>query len=261
MRWMVLVGLLVSAPAIARGLNVTKTVTKLDTTDKTVTPKIVQSATPVVTACFDDAVELDVTVTVEQGKIVSVKTPRAKATVAACVEGAFKKMKTKGTYTAVVHIKATLTEEEAKFRTIAVLDTHPSTNTSVFSGSGAGSGVAGDFQGTGLKKDEPSSKVTVGALSGDLGSHPEEELIKVIRARAGVLHACYDKERQHTPKLEGRFTYVVHIDASGRVTSAKAKSRGNADLDSCVARQLQMMKFAAKDPASFEVPLTFSPPV
>jgi len=266
------VALVVSTPAMADGLAVSKKVTKLETNDKTITKVTVLTATPQVNACFRAPVEIDVNLDANGGKV-TVATDQGDKDLASCLEVAFRKMKAKGTFTATIHLVAKpdpRKQDEKNLAMIAKLDTSK-LSVSEFgakgpsaTSTGMGTGVAGDFQrGSGAadaSATTSSSTVKSGAATGTLGDYTADDVTRVIKARSGTFRACYDNARRTQAKLAGTFTYSIVIDKYGAVTRATTKAKGNTNLHDCVARQFMRLKFEAKTGAKVEYPITFAPP-
>jgi outer membrane biosynthesis protein TonB len=97
------------------------------------------------------------------------------------------------------------------------------------------------------------------------GGLTREDIDKVIKARAGLLRACYQKELERVPSLQGKVVVSFAIGADGKVTAAKlAEPATTLDDDvvtSCILRQFQRMVFPAKGAvAKVTYPLIFSKP-
>ena len=90
-----------------------------------------------------------------------------------------------------------------------------------------------------------------------------EEVSRVVKARAGIYRACYQKELNRATNLKGMkgtLTVTAEIDEIGRLTSATAAgSLKNEPVKTCIQAQFMRLKFPAKSPKTrFRVPLTFS---
>jgi hypothetical protein len=99
--------------------------------------------------------------------------------------------------------------------------------------------------GTGVK--EVAVDVTTGTAEGDLGGLTAEEINKVVRARKNAIRACYERELQRMPNLDGKIVFLWKIGSAGAVTSAKVKqsTMKNGAVEDCIVRQIQGMKFPA----------------
>nr|HEX4315502.1 AgmX/PglI C-terminal domain-containing protein [Kofleriaceae bacterium] len=146
-------------------------------------------------------------------------------------------------------------------------------------GNGGGGHVAGDFEShrppldTG--KDRPGGncvgesckgaapkevKVGLQGAGGDLGGLSAEEIDRVVRGHAGLFKACYQKELNHTPGIGGKMVVHFIINGEGSVTSANSNGGlGNAEVESCVVRNIKNLKFPAKGGnANVNYPFVFS---
>jgi hypothetical protein len=88
------------------------------------------------------------------------------------------------------------------------------------------------------------------------------EIDKVIKARAGLLKACYQKELAKKPGLEGKLVVSFTIAADGTVSRATrndpASTLRDDDVTSCILRQFQRMSFPARGGGKVTYPLIFS---
>jgi len=148
-------------------------------------------------------------------------------------------------------------------------------------GSGGGGEVEGDFvtnKGpitTG--KDRPGGtcvgpnckgagpkevKVAVGEMSGDPGGYTEDEINRVVKARAGVFRACYQKELNRTPGLGGKLVVKFKIGADGSVLAASptgGSTLSNDAVQSCISSNVMRLKFPPKGGvANVVYPFVFS---
>jgi hypothetical protein len=85
----------------------------------------------------------------------------------------------------------------------------------------------------------------------------------VQRYKAGVKF-CYDNALKKTPRLNGKITLQMDIDATGRIASLSVASDtiGNLPLQKCIRAQVQNWRVAKVDAGTvrFTLPLVFSPP-
>lgn len=147
-------------------------------------------------------------------------------------------------------------------------------------GSGGGGKVAGDFKSTGkpsLAKERQGGtcvgegckgsgpkevKVAIASGTGDFGGYTEDEINRVVKARAGVFRACYQKELNRTPGLGGKLVVRFKIGADGAVqTAANAggSSLSNAAVESCVKSNVMRLRFPPKGAiANVTYPFVFS---
>jgi hypothetical protein len=101
--------------------------------------------------------------------------------------------------------------------------------------------------------------VSIGAPAGVKVTAPEAELVeRVVRSRAGIYRACYQKELNHAPGLSGKLTVRFTI-ADGAVTMASASGLGNSEVETCIARNIRTLKFPTNAvPGTYSYPFTFS---
>jgi hypothetical protein len=102
------------------------------------------------------------------------------------------------------------------------------------------------------RRDRP--RVGLGSPAGSLDSGlGKAEIEKVVRSRAGVLRACYQREVNRTPGLAGTLVVAFTVrDHGGRgmVTGARVvadrSTLSNAKVEACVVRQFKRMIFPAR---------------
>ena len=93
-------------------------------------------------------------------------------------------------------------------------------------------------------------QVAIGAITDDAVS-------RVVRSRAGMYRACYQKELNRQPGLAGRLDVSMVIDAGGSVQNAMAGgSMGNA-VSSCIQSNLRRLKFPAGVTGDIRFSMTF----
>lgn len=145
-------------------------------------------------------------------------------------------------------------------------------------GAGGGGSVEGDFvsqgkidtgetrapkgsggTGSGVKE---VAVVGTGTASGDFGGLTKEEIDKVVKSRAGLIKACYQKELDKVKGLGGKVVIKFTIDAGGTVTKASPdggkSTLQNAAVNDCVVRQILKLKFPAKGGGFVNYPFIFS---
>lgn len=145
-------------------------------------------------------------------------------------------------------------------------------------GRGGGGSAEGDFEssgdpdvkearspkgsggtGSGVKE----AKVAFSQSDGDFtGGLSREEVDRVVKSRKGTIQACYQKAVNRDRSLSGKLVVNFRISADGKVTSARIEpgksSLRNAEVESCVKRQIQGLKFPAKGGAVVNYPFIFS---
>ncbi len=133
---------------------------------------------------------------------------------------------------------------------------------------GVGAGVAeGDFvpvKGSKGTTDTGASapaspKVVIGAI--ETGDMPPDTIGRVIRSRAGVFRACYQKELARDPKLAGKVVVQFEIAPEGKVTKAAVQSSTLASkpVEDCVVSNVLRLRFPTMDAkAVVTFPFVFS---
>jgi len=137
-------------------------------------------------------------------------------------------------------------------------------------GSGGGGNVEGDFvsgpgkidtgtnrpgggncKGAGCGTGPKAVQVAFSEPSGDFGGLTSEEIDRVVKARAGIFRACYQKELNHTPGIGGKLVIHFKIGGDGVVQAGNtATSNGstmrNDAVEQCVKSNVNRLKFPAK---------------
>ena len=113
--------------------------------------------------------------------------------------------------------------------------------------------------GTGMRE----VKVALSDPDGDFGGLTAEEINRVVKARAGVFRACYQKELNRSPGIGGKLVVHFVIGGDGSVKSAKTgagSSLRNDDVESCVSSNIMRLRFPAKGGlANVNYPFLFQP--
>lgn len=106
-------------------------------------------------------------------------------------------------------------------------------------------------------------KLTLSDPDGDFGGLTAEEINRIVKARAGVVRACYQTVLNRTPGLGGKLIIHFTIGADGAVKSSKTaggSTMRNADVESCVNSNIMRLKFPAKGGlANVNYPFLFQP--
>ncbi|MEO8702177.1 MAG: AgmX/PglI C-terminal domain-containing protein, partial [Kofleriaceae bacterium] len=149
-------------------------------------------------------------------------------------------------------------------------------------GSGGGGQVEGDFVTNKGKvdtgKERPGGtctgpnckgagprevKVSVGEMTGDPGGYTEDEINRVVKARAGVFRACYQKELNRSPGIGGKIVIKFKIGADGSVQAANATGGStltNDAVQGCVSSNVMRLRFPPKGAiANVTYPFLFAP--
>jgi outer membrane biosynthesis protein TonB len=109
----------------------------------------------------------------------------------------------------------------------------------------------GNCKGTSCGTGPKAIAVGFAEPSGDFGGLTAEEIDRVVKARAGVFRACYQKELNHTPGIGGKL--VIHfkiggdgvVQAGNTATSSGSTMRNDA-VEQCVKANVNRLKFPAK---------------
>lgn len=144
-------------------------------------------------------------------------------------------------------------------------------------GSGAGGNVDGEYvvkkgdidagetraaKGTGGEGTGPKEiAVKPGTASGDFGSLTREEIDKVVRQRASLIKACYQRELNRKRGLSGKLVVNFVIAADGSVKSTRidpSSSLRDEGVEACVRPVITKMKFPAKGGGIVNYPFVFS---
>jgi outer membrane biosynthesis protein TonB len=137
-------------------------------------------------------------------------------------------------------------------------------------GNGGGGNVEGDFvtgpgkidtgtnrpgggncKGAGCGTGPRPVVVTFAEPAGDFGGLTSEEIDRVVKARAGVFRACYQKELNHTPGIGGKLIIHFKIGSDGSVqagstSTAAGSTLRNEAVEQCVKSNVNRLKFPAK---------------
>jgi len=110
-----------------------------------------------------------------------------------------------------------------------------------------GGGCKGAGCGTGPKQ----VRVAMSDPSGDFGGLTAEEIDRVVKARAGVFRACYQKELNHSPGIGGKLIIHFKIGGDGVVQAGNTSTAGGSTLrndavEQCVKSNVNRLRFPAK---------------
>ena len=102
--------------------------------------------------------------------------------------------------------------------------------------------------------------VKIEDATGDFNGLSKEEIDRVVRARAGVFRACYQKELNRSPGIGGKLIIHFVISADGVVKNAATQggSLRNVGVESCVKGNIMRIKFPAKGGAIVNYPFVFT---
>lgn len=109
----------------------------------------------------------------------------------------------------------------------------------------------GNCKGAGCGTGPKPVQVAFAEPSGDFGGLTAEEIDRVVKARAGVFRACYQKELNHTPGIGGKLQIHFKIGADGTVqagntSTASGTTLHNDAVEQCVKANVNRLKFPAK---------------
>jgi hypothetical protein len=233
-------------------------------------------------ACWTRPATATATLTITKGTVAEVALVNADDPAASeCVTSALRTVAVARTLTGTATLDLTATPADVKVVGILtsankrvledIIARNPNVLGSLGSGSGTGTGsgtgsgstASGDFvSGGGTGAATSAAKVAVGpATDPPTGALTADQINRVIRARAGILRACYQKQLAKHPELAGRVVSRIEVDTDGKVTAAVITSStlGSPDVETCIARQLQRLRFPASATAStIQYPFVFS---
>lgn len=157
------------------------------------------------------------------------------------------------------------------------LDGTGATRGSKGKGSGAGGSVDGEYvvkkgpidagetraaKGTGGEGTGPREvAVKPGNASGDFGGLSREEIDKVVRGRANLIKACYQRELNRKRELAGKLVVSFVIAADGAVKSTRidpGSSLRDESVEGCVRTIISKLRFPAKGGGIVNYPFFFS---
>ncbi len=144
-------------------------------------------------------------------------------------------------------------------------------------GSGAGGNVDGEYvvrkgpidageqrsaKGTGGDGTGPREiAIKPGVATGDFSGLTREEIDKVVRGRANILKACYQKALNQKRGLAGKLIVNFVISADGSVKSTRidpSSSLRDEGVEGCVRNNITRLRFPAKGGAIVNYPFLFS---
>ena len=112
---------------------------------------------------------------------------------------------------------------------------------------GKGAGIKGDgLSDNGTGKNKSSIVASIDAESATaVGSLSKDQIFKVIQAHMGAITACYERQLQIDPSIEGKIVESFVIGSSGRVTSASTQLTlmKSPPIESCINGVFRGMKF------------------
>jgi hypothetical protein len=139
----------------------------------------------------------------------------------------------------------------------------PGGGTGTTKGTGGGGTADGDF----VKRDSggatggPHPKVQLADAQIDSDGWTAAEIDRVIRARAGIFRACYQRELHEHPNLSGKVVVHFRIVGDGHVENASISSTTlhSLPVETCIKNNVLRLQFPAKDSlANVNYPFVFS---
>ncbi|MGE0397707.1 MAG: AgmX/PglI C-terminal domain-containing protein [Kofleriaceae bacterium] len=92
----------------------------------------------------------------------------------------------------------------------------------------------------------------------NIGSAGDDVANRIIRSRAGVFRACYQRELARNPSLQGRLDVTFTVLDDGTVPQAMAGGSMGNEVASCVQRQVTRFRFPAGNANTYRFQLTFN---
>ena len=116
---------------------------------------------------------------------------------------------------------------------------------------GTGVDASGRLKAAGLEKKELKAIV---ATAGDIitsGGLTKKIIQQYMDRQKGAIIACYKKEVQKTPNLEGKVVVAFTISPTGKVMAPgiKTSTLGNSAVESCIVSRLGLFRFPAPENA------------
>jgi len=129
-------------------------------------------------------------------------------------------------------------------------------------GSLATAGGAGSQVGYGAKADvKVSGSVAAEAAEVDSSEVDQGKLGAFVRARMGLLKACYENALKRNPGLKGRVRIRFTILPTGGIQELSVEGLDSPDVTSCVANTMRVWRFPFRPsgPVTVEIPFLFTP--
>ncbi len=101
-----------------------------------------------------------------------------------------------------------------------------------------------------LAPAQPQPQIAFGPI-GDDGVQ------RVIRSRAGIFRACYQRELNNNPTLSGRLDVTITVALDGTVSDALVGGSLGDNVATCVYQQLRRLRFPAGTSATYRIPMLF----
>ena len=109
----------------------------------------------------------------------------------------------------------------------------------------------------------PKSVSVVFPGAAELGGYDREDIDRVMKSRAGIFRACYQKELNRNPQLAGKVTFRFEIDGDGavRTVATTGTTLHSTAVEECLRSNVMRLKFPKKGVGAVVVyPMAFSAP-
>jgi TonB family protein len=130
-------------------------------------------------------------------------------------------------------------------------------------GRGVDIGALGAGEGRGSALGEKGRSVVRAQIETDevetKGALNEEIIRAVVEKRLAAIRNCYEQELVKNPKLQGKVTIRFTIGEDGSVVSAEIENTtlNNPDVESCILRRIQYLKFPKPEKGQVTVSYPF----
>jgi len=105
----------------------------------------------------------------------------------------------------------------------------------------------------------PAVTIAIASVEGKLPSDRTAlQIDRVINARAGVFRACYQKELNRTPKLEGTLAVTFQLTDTAVTSATSTGTLRNPGVEACVNSNVMRLRFPAGTPAKLTTTFKFS---
>jgi hypothetical protein len=104
----------------------------------------------------------------------------------------------------------------------------------------------------GARCDHPPCIALPGAVHATLevpvvdGALATDQVVRVVRAHAGIIRACYQKALNHTPDVHGKLVQMFVIGVDGAVAKTwkgESTTLRSAEVEQCIAGQVARFRF------------------
>jgi len=102
----------------------------------------------------------------------------------------------------------------------------------------------------GWVEQRPEPRIAIGGIA-------DNGVARVIRARAGVLRACYQRELNRSPGMAGRLDVTLSIEGDGRVSDVMAGGSMSPAVVPCLRSQFRRLTFPVGSPPAVTFSMVF----